>query len=372
MDLQQLLGSKMMVGNGVYIPFVDVSNAFPSVQIPLLLDALLKCGVCAQVWDLFSYVLYHSVNYVHNTVTGKWDRFPAAWGVKQGCATGPITFSAVMDLVIRELLQLVVEPFVLLDDLAIVGETASELRHVLIHAQMLFARIGLSVNFAKTKILPIRAQLNSESTVPARVYEGDQWRLCRNSLVPECIAQPQSDPTPVTIECVNSYPHFGHLIHTTSDPRCTYDELMSEFSQEIDVWNNRPLPVRARLQVIHSVLIPQIVYRLECIPIVWDLMLKIERWLKDCLLAIVGLPTFLCDKTLYSCHKIGKGLLHTPAVAAIRMLDNVFKVLCKYGAHHLMHTEMGYLHILQSAVDDRHAETSASVLPLRWTSDVEL
>ena len=236
---------------------------------------------------------------------------------------------------------------------------------------MLFARIGLSVNFAKTKILPIRAQLNSEFTVPARVYEGDQWRLCRNSLVPECIAQPQSDPTPVTIECVNSYLHLGHLIHTTWDPRCTYDELMSEFSQEIDVWNNRPLPVRARLQVINSVLIPKIVYRLECIPIVWDLLLKIQRGSKDFLLAIVGLPTFLCNKTLYSSHKFGIGLLHIPVVVATRMLDNVSKVFCKYGAHHLMHSEMGYLHILHSAVDALHAETSASVLPLGGTSDVQ-
>ena len=371
MDLQQLLGSKMMTGNGAYIAFVDVSNDFSSVQVPLLLDALLKYGVCAQVRDLFGYVLRHSVNYVYNTVTGKWDRFLATSGVKQGCATGPITFCAVMDLVIRELLELGVEPFVFMDHLAIVAETASELRHTLIHAQMLFARIGLSVNFAKTKMLPIRAQFNSESTVPARVYEGDQWRLCRNSLVRECIAQPQSDPTPVTIECVNSYLHLGHLIHTTWDPRCTHDELMSEFSQEIDVWNNRPLPVRAQLQVINSVLIPKIVYRLQCIQIVWDLLLKIQRWLKDFLLAIVGLPTFLCNKTLYSSHKFGLGLLHIPVVVATRMLDNVSNVLCKYGAHHLMHSEMGYLHILQSVVDALHAETSASVLPLGGTSDVQ-
>ena len=245
MDLQQLLGSKMMTGNGAYIAFVDVSNAFSSVQIPLLPDALLKYGVCAQVRDLFSYVLYHSVTYVYNTVTGKWDRILATSGVKQGCATGPITFCAVIDLVIGELLELGVEKFVFIDDLTIVAETASELRHALIHAQMLFARIGLSVNFAKTKILPIRAQLNSAFTRPARAHQGDQWRLCRNSLVPECIAQPQSDPTPVTILCVNLYLHLGHLIHTTWDSRCTYDELSSEFSQEIDVWNNRPLPVPA-------------------------------------------------------------------------------------------------------------------------------
>ena len=56
----------MMTGNGAYIAFVDVSNAFSSVQIPLLLDALLKYGVCAQVRDLFSYVLYHSFNYVYS------------------------------------------------------------------------------------------------------------------------------------------------------------------------------------------------------------------------------------------------------------------------------------------------------------------
>ena len=213
------------------------------------------------------------------------------------------------DLVIGELLELGVEPFVCMDDLAIVAETASELRHALIHAEMLLTRISLSVNFAKTNNLPICAQCNSEFTVPTRVYEGDQWRLCRNSLVPECIAQSQSDPTPVITQCVNSYLHLGHLIHTTWDPRCMYDELMSEFSQEIDVWNNRPLPVRTRLQVIDSVFLLKIVYTLECIPIVWDLLLKIQRWLKDFLLAVVGLPTFFCNKTLYSSHKFGLGML---------------------------------------------------------------
>ena len=172
--------------------------------------------MCAQVRDLFSYVLYHSVNYVYNTVTGKCDRFLATSGVKQGCATGPIIFCAVMDLVIRELLELGVEPYVFMDDLAIVAQTAGELMHrcFLLELVSLF-------NLAKTKILPIRAQLNSEFTVPARVYEGDQWRLCRNSLIPECIAQPPSDPTPVIIECVYSYLHLWHLMHTTWDPRCT-------------------------------------------------------------------------------------------------------------------------------------------------------
>ena len=53
---------------------------------------------------------------------------------------------------IRELLELGVEPFVFMNDLAIVAETAIELRHALIHAQMRFARIGPSVNFGKTKI----------------------------------------------------------------------------------------------------------------------------------------------------------------------------------------------------------------------------
>ena len=89
---------------------------------------------------------------------------------------------------------------------------------------------------------------------------------------------------------------------------------MFEFSQEIDVWNNRPLPVRAQRQVINSVLIPKIVPRLECIPIVCDLLLKIQRWLKDFLLAIVCLPTFFCNRTFYSSHKFGIGMLHIPVV----------------------------------------------------------
>ena len=103
----------MMTGNGAYTAFVDVFNAFSSVQIPLLLDALLKYGVCAQARDLFGYVLYHSVKYVYNTVTGKWERVSATSGLKQGCATGPITFGAVMDLVILELLELVFSHFFL-------------------------------------------------------------------------------------------------------------------------------------------------------------------------------------------------------------------------------------------------------------------
>ena len=209
MDLQQLIGSKMATGNGVYIAFVDVSNAFSSVPIQLLLDALFKYGVCAPIEDLFCYVLYHSVNYVYNTVTGKWVSFLAASGVKQGCATEPITFCAAMDLVIQGLRELGVGPFVFMDDLAIVVATASELRYALTHAQMLLARIGLSVNLAKAKILPIRAHPNSDFTVPARVYQGDQWRLCRNTLVPQCIAQPLSDPTPVVIKWVNSYLDSG-------------------------------------------------------------------------------------------------------------------------------------------------------------------
>ena len=165
MDLQQLSGSKMMTGNGAYIAFADVSSYFSSVRILLLLDELLKYGVCAQVRNLFSSAFYHSVNDVYNTVTGKWARFLATSGVEQGCATEPITFCAVTESVTQKLLELGVEPFMFVDDVGIVAETASELRHALIHAHMHFARIGLSVNFAKRKTLPIRAQLNPEFTV---------------------------------------------------------------------------------------------------------------------------------------------------------------------------------------------------------------
>ena len=75
MVLQQLLGSIMLTGSGACIAFVVVSKGFFLVEIRMLLDALLKYGVCAQVRDLFLYVLYHTVNYVYNTVNGKWDRF---------------------------------------------------------------------------------------------------------------------------------------------------------------------------------------------------------------------------------------------------------------------------------------------------------
>ena len=59
-----------------------------------------------------------------------------------------------------------------------------------------------------------------------------------------------------------------------------------------------------------------------------------------------------------------------PVVDATQMLDNVFKVLYKYGTHHLMSTEMGHLLILQSAVDPLHADTSASIFLLGGTSDI--
>ena len=69
-----------------------------------------------------------------------------------------------------------------------------------------------------------------------------------------------------------------------------------------------------------SVLIPKRIYGLECITIVWDLLLKIQRCLNILLLAIVGLPTFLCNKTLYSSHKFGIGMPHIPVVVATGML----------------------------------------------------
>ena len=108
--------------------------------------------------------------------------------------------------------------------------------------------------------------------------------------------------------------------------------------------------------MINSVLIPEIGYRLECISIVWNSLLKIQKWLKDLLLAIVGLPTLLCRTPLYSSQKFGIWMLHIPVGVATRTLDNVSKGLCKYG------TEMSYFHILQSAVDALHAETSVSDL----------
>ena len=70
-------------------------------------------------------------------------------------------------------------------------------------------------------------------------------------------------------------------------------------------------------------LIPKITYRLEGVTRVWRRLIEIRKLLKDMLQSIVGLPTFLCNKSLYFNPKFGIGLLHVPVVVVTRLLDIV-------------------------------------------------
>ena len=94
----------------------------------------------------------------------------ATSGVKQRCATRPLDFCEVMELVLWRWLRLGLEAFAFIDNLTIAADTEEDLRSVLIQAQSLFSIPfhKISCNFFEDKNYP------SQITYQGRIYYTDQ------------------------------------------------------------------------------------------------------------------------------------------------------------------------------------------------------
>ena len=104
--------------------------------------------------------------------------------------------------------------------------------------------------------------------------------------------------------------HLGHPFHFDLSQQTACREVRKKIEPLVRHFKNQTLLVLVRTKLINIVLIPKLIYMLECVPPHNDHLLAFLDWLVDFLKFICSLSSTIVDKALYSRHPGGIGLMY--------------------------------------------------------------
>ena len=151
----------------LYVCFVDLRQAFDSVQRKPLFDILIKYGINGKFMKAIT-AMYSSVLSCVRTGNGLTEFFDCPAGLRQGCVLSPELFSLFINEIALsvdkggkhgiQFLPGLVELFILLfaDDIALLSATALGLQNQINIMSEACKRLFLNINIDKTKIMIFR------------------------------------------------------------------------------------------------------------------------------------------------------------------------------------------------------------------------
>ena len=323
-DMMRWVGANFEEGYALHL---DLENAFSSIPLPLVIRMLPIIGLPESVCHFVAVAL------VNTRVT---DRKARQWwqptsGVKQGCPLSPLLYACfhemLLQLMRRVLAGVLVGEVSYIDDTSAVFTSEEDVRLAVAVVFEQMSRLGVRLNPGKTVIQPIFHTKLIQVPIPDIVAPATGW------WVPvwvggQLLFEERSEPYYPENRVVNSAPfvwHLGHPLPYDLDAVSSYRAVINKIQPLVNHFNNQPLHAHARVTLINIVLIPKIVYMLECTPPVRGLLQIIADGLIDFLKSVCGLSSSLVDKTLYSKRPIGLGIRYIPVCVPVRVLDAVDK-----------------------------------------------
>ena len=143
---------KRRKGGGYTIHF-DMTNAFSSVPIPLLVALVEMLGAPANFCRMLEAYLRKSRVLKKGDESEGW--FYPISGVKQGCPLLPGLSVLVIDVVLQKLIQKVEAMVAFVDDVACVVESQEDVARILVFVQDEMQKVGLSLNWDRTVVQPL-------------------------------------------------------------------------------------------------------------------------------------------------------------------------------------------------------------------------
>ena len=211
----------------------------------------------------------------------------------------PLIFICYFNLILRFLKTLQIPSTAFVDDLTCLlspdgaQEDISKLQGFL-------SDMGLRVNVSKTVILPTRGVQPFSLTM-----------LSLKGITP--------------IPWDSHVLHLGHPLTSDLDPVSIYRRVANELETILTPLHGHPLPSLHRITVANALVLPLVLYRLECTPPMPNFLTALNKRIVDFILAVAGIPLILSPKTLFSKASRGMGLRHLPTLQPTRLLDGLCK-----------------------------------------------
>ncbi|KAI8482551.1 hypothetical protein Bbelb_396990 [Branchiostoma belcheri] len=261
----------------LYAAYVDLKQAFDSVDRQCLWKVLRILGVPSKLLDLLS--LLHSDTTSCVRVNGQTsDPFTINSGVRQGCVLAPTIFNTAIDHVMAKTVSqsscgasfgnVTISDLDYADDVAILAEVVQVLKHALEAMNLETQPLGLMISWGKTKV--------------------------------QSLSDFQPPPAPPVIdshevEVVNKFNYLGSTItsdcKSSADIRIRVARAATAMANLSKIWSDRRLSVHTKLRLYNSlhVVLSILLYGAEA----WTLTSTQERHLDafdaKCLRRILGI-----------------------------------------------------------------------------------
>ena len=177
--LQCLIQKQTLQRSNLYSCFVDLSKAFDCVNHDLLWLRLFQLGINPVILQFLKAYYTHATACVV-TQSGYTNSFAISRGVRQGCPLSPLLFSLLINsLPVRmthtSLYRKRISCLLFADDVVLFGTSPKDLQDSLDSLVSFCDESDLSVNMAKTKIVPFGANprfLRESWTINEHTVEG--------------------------------------------------------------------------------------------------------------------------------------------------------------------------------------------------------
>ena len=228
---------------GLNILFIDISDAFPSLNIEKMCYVLEKYGVSE---SLITYIKTFYKNFTYYTATKQWKSKNIVWnrGLLQGCPLSPSLFVIVLNYIFKHLekkfekhsYQLSDNKKVLfvayMDDIAVLTNNITQMKEIYSEIEKLLAEFNLIVNKQKTAYMEINASDKNQDDL--------------------------LDPN-FNISKVYKYTYLGELIYNTGSSQNSLRNLAMMIKSKM-IWLDKStkLTLEEKARYITSCLVPLI------------------------------------------------------------------------------------------------------------------
>lgn len=294
---------------GEYLVLVDLYHAFDTPPKELLMECLRRAGLPEKIILLLSSVLFQGKTRLKST---QLPPFLTTHGTKQGCPFSPLLFTLFFNSILRELSQKGLKGTAFMDDLAFPTHSSTIQRDLALVQQVVHSH-GMCLNVSKCEILPLNGNPPSSFRLPTR------------SPTTFPTMQPNPHTSQTTVPCVTHVLHLGHPLTANMDPKDCASLVIQEVRGNLESANAQPIPTLARIEMLRSLVLPTLLYRLEHLCPHRDQINELQDLLNNFILSVAGLTTKICSKTMYSPPRIGLGVPYLPVLIPTRVLDLVQK-----------------------------------------------
>ena len=258
--VRQVLQKYKEYNKEYYLGFVDFNKAFDTIDHSSIWKALESQGVQAKYIRILEKIYLGSRAKVKLERTG--EEFPIERGVRQGDPISPKLFSAVLEMVFRNLrwdeIGLNINGVKLnhlrfADDIILFSETPDSLEHMLQQLSDESAKVGLAINTSKTNVM------TNSVKIDIKINHGQ-----------------------TEIKYANEYIYLGQLLSTEDTMQKEIDRRITSswkrFWSLSEVFKDKDMPIKEKRRVFNTCVLPCLSYGCQT----WALNDKQIKKIKVC------------------------------------------------------------------------------------------